>query len=405
MNDQNTNGDPARNEWEHEMTDAFDRRVRDLHEAPLTFDHVRGTAMKIRRKRRAAVAGSMLAAAAVIVPVAVVASNSLGGDSGTIPPTTQGPTEGPTDGPTDGTDTDSPVLDPSPIAIPFLAGSTLTLPDGSTFQMPSASYRVAAVLGDRIVGYRNEDAVGTVDVIDQSGISDSWSGTSELVVSDSGETVAFVSGERELITLWDGGQRTLGSRFSADVSPVAVAGGPSCDVADCRVYLDAGDAVTAPVVVDSEGKQTTVVPGTIKVNDVLETLDVDLVALQVSYSNTGSCSAVYANGAAQPAFETCDYLIEEISPDRQHLLVSDAYGDGIGLGYFAVIDFDGTEVARYAPEGGFIGQLAWETADTVVATVFDGAGWRIVRQPVSGGLDYPLGPAGNDEAAPSFYLP
>ena len=64
--DKNTSsGEP----WEGEMSTEFDRRVRDLHEAPLTLDQVRGKAVTIQRRRRAAVAGSILAAAAVVVPV------------------------------------------------------------------------------------------------------------------------------------------------------------------------------------------------------------------------------------------------------------------------------------------------------------------------------------------------
>ncbi len=37
--------------WETEMSREFDQRVRDLHEAPLTLDQVKGKAGRIRRTR------------------------------------------------------------------------------------------------------------------------------------------------------------------------------------------------------------------------------------------------------------------------------------------------------------------------------------------------------------------
>ncbi len=402
MNDETKNGAPVPDKWEHEMSNAFDRRVRDLHEAPLSLEQVRGTATKIRRRRRAAVAGSVLAVAAVITPVAVVAGNNLGNDTGTLPAATQ--STQPTDGPTTAPDVDPIPVEPSPVGLPFLSASILTLPDGAEFRMPAANYRAAAVLGDQVVGYRNENGDGTVDVIDETGIVESFQTTTDMVVSDSGETVAFMTDAEELIALWDGGQRSLGTNFAEYSSVAAVTGGPSCDVDECRVYVNNGDFETAPIRVDADGTQTTVAPDTLRVQDVLETTDGDLVSLQVSYSGTGSCSAVIKADTQEQIFETCDYYIEEISPDGKHLLVSSSYGDGLGLGFFAVMDLQGTEVARYAPDGGFINELAWEDADTVLATVFDGAGWRIVRQPVVGGLSDAVGPIDGTEGSPEVYL-
>ena len=38
--------------WETEMSRTFDQRVRDLNEAPLNLDQVKGKAVRIRRNRR-----------------------------------------------------------------------------------------------------------------------------------------------------------------------------------------------------------------------------------------------------------------------------------------------------------------------------------------------------------------
>ena len=56
------------------MSRDFDARVRDLHEAPLDLDSVKGKAHKIKRNRRAAVAGGILGVAAIITPIAVLSS-------------------------------------------------------------------------------------------------------------------------------------------------------------------------------------------------------------------------------------------------------------------------------------------------------------------------------------------
>ena len=78
--------------WETEMSREFDQRVRDLHEAPLTLDQVKGKAGRIRRTRRLAVAGGALAAAAVIVPIVVFAGGNLTDDSGPEPAPKPSPT-------------------------------------------------------------------------------------------------------------------------------------------------------------------------------------------------------------------------------------------------------------------------------------------------------------------------
>ena len=84
--------------WESAMSRDFDARVRDLDEAPLDLDAVKGKAVTIRRKRRIAVAGGVLAAAAVAVPVAVVAANSAPDTSPDVPVATNSGTASPTRG-------------------------------------------------------------------------------------------------------------------------------------------------------------------------------------------------------------------------------------------------------------------------------------------------------------------
>jgi hypothetical protein len=163
MNSDNpTNGtDP----WESEMSREFDKRVRDLHEAPLTFDNVKDKAMAIRRNRRIAVAGGILAAAAVVVPVAVLAGNGLG-DSNEIPPTSSSPS------PTQATDSNDPTppteAPVTTVGVGYLEGKTWHRADGSTVALDEA-YFSAVELGDQLIAMSNTNGKLTVDVVDPDG--------------------------------------------------------------------------------------------------------------------------------------------------------------------------------------------------------------------------------------------
>ena len=117
--------------WETEMSREFDQRVRDLHEAPLNLDRVKGKAGRIRRNRRLAVAGGVLAAAAVIVPIVVFAGGNLTNDSGPEP--APKPTPDPT------------VIDPSGTGFGYLEGKTLHRRTARTPRpAPSATGRSSA---------------------------------------------------------------------------------------------------------------------------------------------------------------------------------------------------------------------------------------------------------------------
>ena len=136
--------------WETEMSRTFDQRVRDLNEAPLNLDQVKGKAVRIRRNRRIAVAGGVLAAAAVIVPVAVIAGNGLNdNDSG---PGFAEPDPNPT------------AKDPEGLDFGYLEGKTLHLADGSTMEL-AARYTWATRRRVRLRGaQRRRDRLLTLDV-------------------------------------------------------------------------------------------------------------------------------------------------------------------------------------------------------------------------------------------------
>lgn len=389
--------------WESDMSDAFDRRVRDLHEAPLSFEQVTTRARGIRRRRQAAVAGGVLAVAAVIAPIAVV----VGGDAGRgddVPAATDAPTPTVTDS--------SPALPdngPNP-GIGRIQDDEFIRGDGVEFDLPGTGYQRADQLGEQIVAYRRDDeGNGTIDVV----TAPPEGGTTELVESlpavdgyvadPMGLVIAYKTPEGELMTRWDGDGVSFGSDFPESAYPAAITGGPNCneEVDGCVVYLNIGDGNQAPVSVSSHGTLDTPIPGIVKINDVDAA---GVAAVQISYSDTGSCSGLYDPTAGDYLFETCENTLGAISPSGGHVIAGPAYLDGIGPSSIAILDRDGVQVAGNQQEGGFIGSQAWEDPGHVVYTVYTEDGWSIWRMGIDGTVEQITDPVPGDEVDPPILL-
>ena len=377
--------------WEAEMSREFDQRVRDLHEAPLTFDHVKGKAMKIRRTRRVAAAGGILAAAAVIIPVAVFAGQGLtDNDSG------PGPAETPTPNPT--------AIDPVAPGFGYLEGSTLHLADGSTVELPQR-YDRATVLGDIVLAARNDDETGFdfLDVIDESGTAiETLEIVSGPVLNDDQTTVAYVERDGDLVTRSEGGdEQVIASDLGTNVFPVAVIGcGEGAD--SCRVYVD--DGAEGAAVIDENGDVQVLAPDALGVEDA----NADgLATVQNDSQIDGSCGGIYDENAADYVWETCDYYLFDLSPDSKHVNATHPYLDGIGNGYAEILDAaTGKPVgARFEPEEGFIGQTVWQDADHLLFTMYDAGGWSIYRLAVDGTTERLAGPSdAGDDTTPAYVL-
>ena len=394
-NDTPTNaGDP----WETEMSREFDRRVRDLHEAPLTFDNVKGKAMTIRRNRRIAVAGGVLAAAAVVVPVAVFAGNGLGDSNGTIDPVAPSVTQA-TD-PNDPTPTETPT---GALGISYLEGSTWHRADGSSVELDEA-YFSGVELGDQLLASSNDGGNWTVDVIETDGsVTESFDVLSlPPVANDENTAVAYVATDGTLMTRWADGEVAMGDGLVDGDSVAALAGGPDCnEEADgCVVYVEHGDGST-PEQYDSHGIVDEPVPGAYAFNDA--SID-GRIAVQTDSSDAGSCSAVYEVGGAE-AFETCTYSFDDFSPDGTHLSGTDAYRDGLGQNYVVILDStNGDEVARWEATEGFARNWVWEDADHLLINAYEQGEWRVHRLGVDGSTEQVLSSAEGDEMTPAFTL-
>lgn len=401
--------DSTNDPWESEMSSEFDRRVRDLHEAPLTLESVKGTAVGIRRKRRAVAAGSVLAAAAVIVPVAVAAATGLGSDrAGEIPAATSTPsatdsaTEAPTEAPTDGDR-----LEPT-----YVEGDVLHLPDGSVYELPKVTYESAAQLGDRVVAQVRDDQGGlTVDVIEGGEVVDSYTVADGLVVDVDREVAAFITADGSLQTVWSEGQRILAEGY-AGWSVRAVDGGPDCDApatggSGCRVVLTDQVDARGPLVVDARGTADNPVPGALVISDARDGRYA--VTTEIDDLEPSTCGGVHDETTAGLVFETCDFSVDRFSPDGQYAIGLPSYFDGFGPSTVSIIDTaTGAEIGTVdTTEEQGLTTVTWVDGDTIAVSMFDFARQEWSLLSLTAGDDEPVvvaGPAPGSDVDNPFGL-
>jgi hypothetical protein len=374
--------------WEAEMSRTFDQRVRDLHEAPLSFDQVRGKATRIRRTRRLAATGGALAAAAVIVPIVVFAGGALTDDSGPDPAPQPNPR----------------VTDPAGSGFDYIEGKTIHLADGMKIIMPDR-YVSAAVLGETVFGVRSDDETGQ-RYLDVTGDEVFPTQTTEIisgpVVNDDHTVVAYIEGDGDLVTHTGNAATTLATGLGPNSQLTALTGGPDCATDPCRAYVD-DDTLDGPRVYENGGTSAPV-EDAIGVQDASEA---GLLTVQKSYSDQGSCGGIYDLASASYLWETCDHFLFGLSPDSAYVDATHAYLDGYGNGYAAILDVESQqEVARLEPvPGGSVLETTWQDNEHLLALVNEPDGWSVYRLGIDGTAERVLGPSPKgSEFAPWFGL-
>ncbi len=363
--------------WETEMSRTFDQRVRDLHEAPLSLDQVKGKATRIRRTRRAAVAGGVLATAAMIVPVAVIASGNLNDD--TAPPVAPQPEE-------TANDSQGP-------GFGYLEGKTVHLPSGTEMTYPDR-YRGGAVVGTTFFALRSDEETGQL-YLDVTGPDVFPTETTEIitgpVVNDDHTMVAYIESDGDLVTRTEDSQAIVASGLGPNSALTAVTGGPDCTVDACAFYVD-DDAQGEPRVFDENGAASVTVSGIVGVQDADEN---GLLTVQASYSDTGSCGGIYDRAAAGYLWQTCDYFLFALSPGSKYVDATHAYLDGFGNAYASILDAEtGEPITKFDPENGTITQTHWQDSEHLLVTVYGDDGWSVYRVGVDTTVERILGPAG-----------
>ncbi len=284
--------------WETEMSRTFDQRVRDLNEAPLNLDQVKGKATRIRRTRRIAVAGGVLAAAAVIVPVAVIAGGNLTDNSS---PPVANPNETATDvqGPGFG----------------YFEGKTLHLPNGSEMTFPDR-YLGGSVLGETVFALRSDDETGQL-YLDVTGPDVFPTETTEIlsgpVVNDDHTMVAYIEQDGDLVARSEQSQSTIATGLGPNSALTAVTG--DCTTDACHLYVD-DDTLEEPRVFDENGESAVAAPGVLGVQDADED---GRLTVQTSSQDQGSCGGVYDPATSDYLWETCDYYLFGFSPGAKYV--------------------------------------------------------------------------------------
>ncbi|MFB9313676.1 hypothetical protein [Nocardioides plantarum] len=378
-NPDNSSSDP----WGDEMTSEFDRRVRDLHEAPLTLDQVKGKAVTIKNKRRAAVAGAVLAAAAVIVPVAVAAGNGFGHDKADVAPATSTPSETATD-----PATPDPTPDPTPppaagAGVAYLEGADYHRADGTVTTLPSADYLDAAVLGDQVAAYRFAGENGVVDLIDGQTVSQTYEVRTSMVTAPDGATVAFVTTDDELVFLnGEHGEQSLG-KVDPDVTLSAIIGDGDCGLeSGCHPFLEHADFTTGDAFeINYEGPETAPAPGALQVHDADDRF---LVSVTTKVTDDSTCGGLFERRSQQWVFQTCEHQVQEISPTGEFTTAFPSYYDGLGPGSFSILGTDGEPVAEKTAKDGVVERVGWLDDTHAVATVYDDGAWKIISLGVDG---------------------
>ncbi len=287
------------------------------------------------------------------------------------------------------------VEDGAPLTLPYLVGARLVQPDALTLELPR-EYDGFALLGDQVVASYDDRGDRRLDLLSPSGsVEDSSLLAGDVAVDATGGLVAWATASGELVARWATGGLSF-DNHGGSVTVAAVTGEPPCSRrSDCRIFVNHTDG-RAPRSVAADGSVTAVAPGAIKVNDVRAD---GLTAVQISSSDTGSCSAVYDAWRGEYLWKTCQNSLFAFSPDGRYLLASDPYLDGLGLGSLSVLEArTGDMLAKFTIRGGFIAQQTWEDDTHPLVVVSGPNGWQVLRLGLDGTRKRALGPvaAGTD---------
>jgi hypothetical protein len=285
----------------------------------------------------------------------------------------------------------------------YVAGRTLTHPDGSIVTLPRR-YDAFTVLGSEIIASYDERGRRGLDVLSSAGeLVDSSSLTTEFAVDEAGGVVAWATSEGEILIRWLGGERSLGNQ-GGPVTVAGVTGNAPCRADErCRVFVNNLDG-RPPQSVTADGSVRAIAPGAIKVNDVTPE---GLEAVQLSSDDLGSCSGVYDDRRSAFLWRTCRASLLAFSPSGSYLLASDPYLDGLGLSTLSVIEVrTGRRLVTFTVRGGFIAQQTWEDETRPLVVVSGPDGWSVLRLSLDGTRERVLGPvpSGHDPTQPRLLL-
>jgi hypothetical protein len=390
---------------EHDLTTRLAReaeRFDRLGGSALEIGQVLDRAGEIRRARRMRATVVMAAVVlAVAVPTAVVATK--GHHDRPVTPAHQSKAD------TSPLTVDGLDAGPAP-ATGWFEHEVWTGPDGTRLQISGGSDPAAvASVGDSLLVATAEENGMRVTLAPPAGgtagPAPSWPIDGALAVSRDGTLGAFVRPDGTPVVVREDG---------TDHELPAIPRGSSFDAA--AVSGDCADSCT--VWVSSRGERpeswtSTPRDGSRRLTAAVQTVtDVDsaggLVAGIVEVRpDLTTCSAVESAVSRSPTWTTCDFRLTSFSPDETHVLAFGSIGDGLGDTELAVLDASSGTVRLHlrTADQAFIHQAVWEDDSHVLATVFQGGQWAVLRIGLDGEREYAVGPAPGEDMESPFVLP
>lgn len=400
-------------------------RSRNVGGHPLAFDDVRSAARRIRWRRRA-VAGAVAAVVvAVAVPVGLGAAGTLTAGNPPIATRTSSPPS-PSASPSLATTPSPTVTSPkqptqpagtiplttvgipkgAPPAIGYLQGRTLFRPDGGTDEL-GEYLSVTPYHGGWLATGPTHGEMSVVTIDAQGKVVDTQPGSDRLAVSQDGTLTAWVTGagRQTVVNRGIGSGMGNGEAHQSVQVPAGVPVAPVGFVAGGSVVYAVG-GVNPSVRVTDFGGHDRALPGLINARGTSESDD--LVAGQISSSNTGSCWEVRNVTSGAKLWGTCKFALGQFSQDGRYVFGTDAYGDGAGSGAVAILDaHTGKVVADFVHVGGpddqlAVSGLAWEYDDTLLAAASHQGSPNILRLTPDGRLELLLEP--EHQGVPPFHF-
>lgn len=411
-----------------------DELGRSLHQqadhiggTPISFEQVKHTAGRIRRRRAITASAAVAAAVAIIVPTAMFTAN-LGPDAAPDKPPVATQSSDPT--PTDPTPTDpATTAVPLPDEIPHVgwfkrSTMEIVMPDGSLDALDRADYDQFAVIGETLLASRPDgNGNGFLDVIVDGEVTETLETNGTLVVSADGTIAAWADRDGMVFAQYAGGSTWEADRvgFGGDGGyyPTAVSGNGSCKETDvvgegvggCTVYVAQGGEASG-LALNSHGNGE-MPPGLASVRDVWWSADRSRGLL--SGLREGSpegvanpdpwCSVLVDPADNREVLEDCTKRLETISPDGRHVLAVDIDSDGYGPLTYYVIDTTTGKVVTTVEDRGTLFNAVWEDDGHVLfLTVRDGM-WSVIRVGLDGSVETALPAVAGDEFEPAYVLP
>ena len=342
----------------------LERRADNVHGMPLTFETVRGRAVRIRRRRRAAVG-----IATAVVVAAVVAPFALGG----------------------GADQSAPDPAPAPPVAPgtsVLHERVLTLPDGETVDLPvdNADVSELGVLTDGRVVVTLRDS-STIRVYGPDGVvqADYPSAYASITMSAADDAVAWVDEDLRIQVLASGAAEPE----VLDGIPMP---GEAAGVIDAVLdagHLLVGDGTTTTGTLTTEGYTELATPEPFRVADVSPDGALWAVTTLPDETQQYGCTGLYDPEAREILTRSCDVYPLAFSPDGA-LLLSGFYENNM-VGDVSIVDLDLRTVATIDPGGATtaVSRLGWSDSDHVLAGLanWQTSDWTLTRFGTDGGSE------------------